>query len=126
MPDSPRPDDLIDPEDVNSPPSSDDNTRSSDPNDEIPVPIAMSADESEHQADRGETDALAHHQSKHRRARRAERHAHANLVGTLRHAIGDYAIDPDAGQQQSKRREPGEKRRGEPAAGDRPSDYLFH
>jgi len=45
---------MLDPEDVNSPPSASPqtppNTRESDPNDEVPVPVAMSAAEVDERA----------------------------------------------------------------------------
>ncbi len=57
---------------------------------------------------------------------RAERHADADLFAALADAVGDDAVDPDRGQQESEQSETGKQERLEAGLRDRSRHELLH
>jgi hypothetical protein len=61
----------------------------------------------------GQLERLAQHHPQDARALGAERHAHADVVRTLRHEVRHHAVDADDRQDQREQREGSQHQRGE-------------
>ena len=57
------------------------------------------------EADQHQPPAHRQHQPEHAAARRAERHAYAELVGAARDVERQHAVDAGGGERQAERRE---------------------
>ena len=60
--------------------------------------------QTETDADQGEQHASTEHDAKHVTALRAKSHAHTKFFRSLRHGVGDDAVDPDCRENQRRAR----------------------
>ena len=56
-------------------------------------------------ADEDEAERMAEHETKHRRGRRAQRHANADFLGPLAHRVRHHAVDADRRERERDERE---------------------
>ncbi len=68
---------------------------------------AAGGGEPEDETERHQPQAAAHDERDHRAARRAERHADADLGSALRHGVGEHRVESDGGEDEGQAGEDG-------------------